>query len=199
MPFCKKCSSILMVKKSEEIIEFKELPKNDLLNFYVKRLESLRENLPLTKNAITISWNKTEIDNILSKTKDEFFTSLNKTREEVKEELLKLHHKLSIKNNLINYVHFCNDCGISYYLEPGTIISSRDYKINVINNDEVPEIRKTDPTLMRTKDYICPNKDCINNKDKSEKVQKAKEANMYKLRDNQIIYICTQCNLKWGT
>lgn len=201
MPFCNQCYNILSINKSDKQIEFKELSEKKFIDIYKERIYNAKNKYPLSEIAYHIKWPKEKIKNIVKNLTEEELNQFKTDRENLKERLEKLHDRLSLKNNsLVNYIYFCNDCNIRYFLEPGTVTSCIDFKINETKIDELPSIRKHDNTLMRTKDYKCINVDCESNTKKNNKeVLKKKEACLYKLRDNQIIYVCTLCNTKWGT
>ena len=65
--------------------------------------------------------------------------------------------------------------------------------------DEETKIKCHDPTLPRTKDFICPNSSCVNNTDSIE-ILKNKEAVFYRNQtEYNLKYICCQCYTQWGT
>jgi len=82
----------------------------------------------------------------------------------------------------------CDQCNETFVLKPGKLLSLKLRKntniSNIINTSEII----TDLTLPRTKDFICPNKDC--------KVKpNEKEAILYRPNPNEYItqYICVNC------
>jgi len=82
----------------------------------------------------------------------------------------------------------CSQCNEIFILPPGKLSTIKLKKISSINNvDNVDEII-TDYTLPRTKDFICPNKDC-----KIDEINK--EAVIYRPNPEEYItrYICTNC------
>ena len=90
---------------------------------------------------------------------------------------------------------FCNNCGYKKEISE----SLKLYEINKNNNIEKissiedNKILVQDPTLPRTKDYICKNINCI-----SHKNTKNKEAVYYRTQNSYTInYVCTVCFFEW--
>ena len=54
----------------------------------------------------------------------------------------------------------CTNCATTYFLEPGIIIDSINFEKNAVINNDDSAIRIKDQTLLRTKDFICPNSEC---------------------------------------
>lgn len=89
--------------------------------------------------------------------------------------------------------HFiCTSCGFSEKIPPRTLIYSKIYnETTVIDNEDYSHL-VDDPTLMRTRNYICENKRCKTHKDEN-----LNEAVMFKNQNGQIVYLCTVCNKSW--
>ena len=106
-----------------------------------------------------------------------------------------------MQKNISQFYLACTNCATTYFLEPGTVIDSINFEKSAIINDEDVKIRISDPTLARTKDYICPNSKCVTNTKKSDKnILLEKEAVFYRSgKEFNIKYICCQCNTQWGT
>jgi len=82
----------------------------------------------------------------------------------------------------------CSQCNEIFILPPGKLSTIKLKKTSNINNiDNVDEV-VTDYTLPRTKDFICPNKEC-----KPEEIKR--EAIIYRPNLNEFItqYICVNC------
>jgi aspartate carbamoyltransferase regulatory subunit len=86
----------------------------------------------------------------------------------------------------------CKNCGHYSILEPKTLV----FQINFEKEGEYfynPDL-KHDNTLPRTKDYICPNKNCTSHKD-----LKSKEAIFYRGKNYNLTYQCVNCDESWNT
>ena len=82
----------------------------------------------------------------------------------------------------------CAQCNETFILPPGKLFSVKLKKTTNINNIENVSEIVTDPTLPRTKDFICPNKSC--------KVSDIlKEAVLYRPNPLEYTtqYICNNC------
>jgi len=196
MSFCKYCSNLLRIVKNEDYNEdnIKQLEPNDMMAILSDKLNAKNSNYINSEYLYKINFSIEELKKIDTKN-NSFPKSIN-----IYEELKILYEEIIKQNknaNLFNYN--CNNCSMTYYLKPGTIIETVNYEKNDYIRDEIPSIRVKDQTLFRTKNFICVNNNCINNTDKSDKVQREKEAVFYKLIGNNIKYICSQCNTKWGT
>jgi hypothetical protein len=97
----------------------------------------------------------------------------------------------NIKKNMVpnTFCLKCAQCNETFILPAGKLLSIKLKKTNNVNNiDNIDEII-SDYTLPRTKDFICPNKEC--------KVDlKDKEAIVYRPNPNEYNtqYICTNCS-----
>lgn len=91
-----------------------------------------------------------------------------------------------------NAFFICKYCGHSKPIKPGTLIYSKNYIAT--GNTEVNDYSGVidDPTLPRTRDYICKNNDC-----NSHKNNIIKEATLTKNANEQIVYICNICFTSW--
>lgn len=196
MSFCKYCSNLLRIVKNDDYNEdnVKNLEPDDMVTILLDKLNAKNSNYNNSEYLYQINFPISDLKKITIKQKT-FPESIN-----VEEELKILYEEIIKQNknaNLFNYI--CNNCSMTYYLKPGTIIDTINYENNDVVQDEIPSIRVDDQTLFRTKNFICINNKCISNTDKSDKVQRAKEAVFYKLKHHNIKYICTQCNANWGT
>lgn len=117
---------------------------------------------------------------------------------ETKGKMLELYDKiLKNKETKSKFILNCTNCGTINQLKPETYIYSLNLKKQqIIYNDELIELKINDPTLPRTKDYICPNKKC--NTNKKEFDQTKKEAVIYRANDLYYTkYACTECKSSW--
>jgi len=198
MSFCKYCSNILRIDKNEDYDEnaIQKIKMVDMTNILVNKLNAKESNYNNEENIYQVDFSLSELSDL--KIDKKKFGSMTET--EIRTELENLYNEMIKQNknaNLFNYK--CDNCTTTYYLQPGTIIDSVNYECNNFIQDEIPEIRVQDQTLFRTKNFICINTKCISNTDKSDKIQREKEAVFYKLNHHNIKYICNQCNSQWGT
>ena len=100
-----------------------------------------------------------------------------------------------MENNSIYFI--CNNCNSSFEIEPGTIILSTNLDVS---NQTIQEydfkLKVDDPTWPRTKDFICPNKECKSNDKKADGVER--EAIIFRENKSFITrYVCTMCLSDW--
>lgn len=93
---------------------------------------------------------------------------------------------------------YCNNCSNIQEIEPGTIINvSGGVEQSVyIPKENINKIKnkKLNKSLLRTKNYICQNKDCPTHQN-----PKTKEAIIEHVSHDSFIvkYICCVCNCYW--
>lgn len=198
MSYCKYCQNILKIVKNKEYNELvvQELLKEDLVNLLSKKLDAISGQYIQDETIYRINFAIDEIDKMDINMKK--FKDIN--IDKVKTELKNLYEEIIRGNSNGNMFNFlCTNCSMTYYLQPGTVIDSVSFMETNYVQDETPEIRFDDPTLFRTKDFICVNNKCITNTDTSAKIQQEKEAVFYKLQTHNIKYICFHCKTQWGT
>lgn len=89
--------------------------------------------------------------------------------------------------------HFiCKYCGNHKVLRPGTMIYSRTINKNNIAQTEDYSFMIHDPTLPRTKNYICQYDECETHKNPNLKEAVISHNNL-----GQAVYICHQCENHW--
>ena len=78
----------------------------------------------------------------------------------------------------------------------GTKIFSGHIKEKMIDDESLLHLRSYDNTLPRTKDFVCPKKDCKSNKKGNEN---NREAVFYRPFPNEynLKYICCTCLTSW--
>lgn len=86
----------------------------------------------------------------------------------------------------------CKFCKHTKVIKPGTLIFSKNY--SGIDSNEIVDNSYSmhDPTLPRTRNYICQNKECKTHSDPLIKEAVIDKNSMY-----QIVYICTVCSTQW--
>jgi len=170
--FCPKCYFSLNIKKNIKLINVKSI--NDLINNLINN----KINLKLEND---ISLEKIKLNKI--------YLDLNKN---IQERIINNYKKFKNLNKIGFYI--CNSCGYFKNINNGTIIF--DNTQNSISNVDISNIQVNNNILPRTKDYICPNKECKANNPSYNKVDK--EAVFYR-KDNsyKLIYTCCLCSSNW--
>ena len=110
----------------------------------------------------------------------------------------KCSYSLDIKksddvNSIVDF--FCSNCGYKKKINDSLKLYelNKNNSISELTTIEDNKILAQDPTLPRTKDYICKNINCISHKDK-----KNREAVYFRDPKNfSINYICNVCYYKW--
>jgi hypothetical protein len=181
MIFCKECSSILVISKTD--IKF----EHNLITEPQQFLEIIDEDFDSLNNLIKFSENdlKKHLENI---------KKIGKEKEAIMDKYLSI---IKSQGNKAEFCYECKNCKSRFELSANTIIQSINYDIDKnINIYIPPEIRCADPTLPRTKNYICPNQNCKSHKDLINK-----EAIWYRTDHNgvnyYIEYVCCMCKKAW--
>lgn len=127
--------------------------------------------------------------------------------ENVQIEILHKYEEVDRNNkDSINRLKFiCYSCKYSKNLKSPTILLSDNMSFinktdeeqpttSITNNIVInPQNKILDPTLPRTKDYVCKNKDCG-----SHKNDENKEAVFFRINNTyQLIYVCCVCKTYW--
>ena len=78
-------------------------------------------------------------------------------------------------------------------MTPGTQLYNKSYVMVDTSSLENPLLKVNDPTLLRTRDYICKNKNCPTQKDKTNA-----EATFFRTKTSfQLTYVCCVCKTSW--
>lgn len=123
------------------------------------------------------------------------YTKANATN---KKNILDFYEKFKKEDiSMYKKVYFvCNKCGYQITIHPGTVLFSQDIeRNNLLLTNEDYSLMLNDPTLPRTKDYICVNTNCISH---DKKKFKDKEAVL--IRDPKtyrLTYVCNICHTNW--
>lgn len=86
----------------------------------------------------------------------------------------------------------CKFCQNHKPIEPGTLLYSKSYTSVQDQDNENYKNYVDDNTLLRTRNYICKNKNCPTHTN-----AKDKQAVLTKNNQHQIVYICTTCKTDW--
>ena len=201
MSYCKYCNDMLKISRNKNYNEsnIQELDAKSMCILLLEKLNAVRGLYNSDEYIYKFNFKESELLDVdISKIQK---TYPEKSELEIRADLKTLYNDIirNVKTSDL-FVLLCTTCGMSYHLKPNTIIDSINLDESLINQDEIPEIRFEDPTLFRTKNYICINKKCLTNIDKSEATQVSKEAAFYKLgKSHSVRYICGCCKMSWNT
>lgn len=205
MFYCKYCSDTLEIIKNTNLANEDNIKQIDsideLVEIYFSDLESKKNKYINSDTQFSIMWAESELDNLDLKNIIKSY-DVQMTQEELKTGLSNMYRQIvKFQKSVSNFYLSCTNCSTTYFLEPGTMIDSINYEKSAVIVDDDSKIRSQDPTLLRTKDYVCPNSKCATNTKTSDKeVMMNKEAVFYRVgKEYSIKYICCQCNTQWGT
>jgi transposase-like protein len=188
MKFCKHCNYVLNISKtsinSDDVVVYTIETMDQYLNYLKNVSTDLNHEVQL----------KIDLDTLKSKLMGKFKKNTKKV-----EELLQSYEAIKNKNKLDTNIYFiCQNCNSSFEIEPGTIILSTNLDVT---NQQIQsydlQFKILDPTLPRTKDFICPNKDCKSNED-SMLDTLTREAVIFRENKSFITrYVCSTCLTDW--
>lgn len=167
--FCPKCNFILDIEKNIDLI------KVDDINKMIKLL--LNGNINLNTS---ISFNDIKKNAEYDKLSSEEKTLLD-------------NNYSSFKN--LNKVGFfkCLNCEYFTNIKNKTILIDSS-KSQIYKSDLYFKLQKNNDILPRTRDYICPNKNCKAH----DKNFKEREAVFYRVNNTyRLKYLCTICDMEW--
>lgn len=189
MFFCEKCRYLFNITKE---IKGKQLGGkiNDALNSI---FEKFSKNQKI---------NEKDISKITAKdiTDDERFEAMNKKdQKKLISQIKEINNKFFVEEVPVegkvgsNVAYFiCKFCKNHKSIKPGTLIYSKSYNTSTSIETEDYTYAIYDQTLVRTKNYICPNKKC-----ESHKNDDVREAVITKNINDQAVYVCTSCSTHW--
>ena len=187
MKFCKHCNYVLNISKTPI--------QNDDKIIYT--IETMEQYLNYIKNVSEEVNQEVELKIDYDTLKAKLMVKYRKNTKKV-DEILTNYQTIknkTVENNSIYFI--CNNCNSSFEIEPGTIILSTNLDVS---NQTIQEydfkLKVDDPTLPRTKDFICPNKECKSNDKKADGVER--EAIIFRENKSFITrYVCTMCLSDW--
>jgi hypothetical protein len=206
MFYCKYCSDTLEIIKNTNLANESAIKQiesvDELVEIFFSDMESKKNKFINSDTQYSIMWPESEIDNLDLKQiiKKNEVTGMGS--EELKTSLSNMYRQIvKFQKSISNFYLSCTNCSTTYFLEPGTVIDSINFEKSAASNDDDSKIRLNDPTLPRTKDFICPNSKCVTNvKSDDINVLVNKEAVFYRSgKEYNIKYICCECNTQWGT
>ena len=184
MFFCPNCNFLLDLTKSSNNSKVKQTTIKKVLDFIKSVLN----------NSDTSNFNLLFNEKDLVKGKDYKKLDSEKKKQVLDEYKKIIKEKYSKKSNIqLN----CNKCGHKQPLKSGTVLFKGSSENNFNEDLSIVSLRANDKTLPRTKDYVCPNKNCETHK-KSKLVEK--EAIFYRpIRNSYAIkYMCLSCKTIWN-
>lgn len=102
-------------------------------------------------------------------------------------------YDISSKNQVDKMLFVCHVCGNVEEIKPGTKIMSKSSSTSTYERVKNLQFQKELPVLNRTRDYICPNKECP-----TRKYPETREAVMNRIeRSYSVRYTCTVCDTTW--
>jgi len=103
----------------------------------------------------------------------------------------------NVKDNIEKKDYFICNCASYEEIEPNTLLIIKQPKNKTHQNYnlyENPEFKVNNSTLLKTRNYICPNKDCPTHKNPELRC-----ANIEHTNYNTVIvkYMCEVCKTEW--
>jgi transposase-like protein len=188
MKFCKHCNYVLNISKTPINNEEKVTYTIETMDQYLNYLKNVSTEL---NHEVEL---KIDYETLKSKLMGKFKKNVKKVDDFLKDyETLK---NKTVENTNIYFI--CQNCNSSFEIEPATIILSTNLDISnqQIQNYDL-QFKILDPTLPRTKDFICPNTSCESNSEsKLDTVDR--EAVIFRENKSFITrYVCTTCLSDW--
>lgn len=122
------------------------------------------------------------------------YKKLSKQNQEL---VLSKFNEITNKTSGKHGVYFiCKYCGYSSPIKKGTIIYNKNIsKEQQVTSLENYDLKCIDPTLPRTKDYICKNAECPT---QDKKHEDEKEAVFFRPKHSyEVTYVCCVCKKGW--
>lgn len=187
MKFCKHCNYVLNISKTPIQNDDKVIYTIETMDQYLNYIKNVSEEI---NQEVEL---KIDYDTLKNKLMVKYRKNVKKV-----DEILANYQSIKNKNVENNSIYFiCNNCNSSFEIEPGTIILSTNLDVsNQTIQDYDFKFKVQDPTLPRTKDFICPNKECKSNDKKEYGVER--EAIIFRESKSFITrYVCTMCLSDW--
>lgn len=188
MFFCEKCRYAYDVTKDVKSKQLGGKNADALKNIFTR----FKSNQPIDKDdleKLTVKdiTNDERYDALPEKTRKRLISNIKNTDKNFFVEEAK-----SEDSNINNAAYFiCKFCKNPKLIKPGTLIYSKNYSGNTVETIDYSNIIH-DPTLSRTRTYICKNAKCSTHKNPQDK-----EAILTKNTSDQIVYVCTICKMDW--
>jgi len=188
MKFCKHCNYVLNISKTSINTDNVDTYTIETMDQYLNYLKNVSTELNHDVNL------KIDLETLKSKLMGKFKKNTKKV-----DELLETYISLKNKNNQNTNIYFiCQNCNSSFEIDPGTIILSTNLDVT---NQQIQsydlQFKILDPTLPRTKDFICPNSECESNKQTLLDTVN-REAVIFRENKSYITrYVCSHCLTDW--
>lgn len=202
MEFCVFCNDMLRITKNKHLdpTTHKTLKLNQFVNLLLQMYDNEENHYYSNEHMYTLDFSEKDILTVnIDKIKESY---PHKSDLSIRANMKKLYKEITNESSDISPFNLtCDTCHKNFRLLPDTLLDSLSLDKKKVIIDESPEIRFEDPTLFRTKNYICINETCPTRTDKSKAMQKKKEAVFYKPETNNhsIRYICGVCHSFWRT
>ena len=181
MNFCKKCNYVLNITK-------KQLNEEDKNHYKIVSLESF---LNYVKYNMTEANQTVEIKIDRESLKEKLLSKFKKNPEKI-DELISNYDMISSKKNNFDVYLVCNNCNSTYTINSKSVILTTNLEGEQLKEFNL-DYKCQDPTLPRTKDYICTNDKCVTHKDIDNK-----EAIFFRQGKGYLVsYVCTICKSSW--
>jgi hypothetical protein len=173
---------------------------DDVVKQVLLELEPKKKKYINSDIQFSVNFSELILKNYISSFDKKLLEKYNITFDKFKTLVLnKFQEIIKQQREVTNFIRQCSNCGSSFFLEPETVIYSINYERSYLFQDDETRIKCNDPTLPRTKDFICPNEKCITNTE-SIKILQNKEAVFYRNQyEYNLKYICCDCFTQWGT
>jgi hypothetical protein len=178
MYYCPKCNFTLDISKNIKNPNINEIKTpDDFIDLILDEDYDGITKLKFSKNDLEKNKNFKKLD------KDKQSLVLNKCTE-------------FCLDKTIDAFFICNNCNYHIKLISGTKIFTAHIKEKRIDDESLLQLRANDNTLPRTKDFICPKKDCKSNKKEFEHIREAVFYRPFQDEYN-LKYICCTCMTSW--
>lgn len=158
---------------------------NEAEEFYEKIITAIEGDQPLTNEELS----KIDIKNMI---KTDYYKGL-KSKSAIKKKLLGMIEDMGNSDENVTFYLFCTNCGYSRPLDSGFHVLSKNRE-GVASTHDYSDDSKIRNIVHygiypRTREFICPNKDCASHKkDHSTEAVFMRDGNSY-----HMIYVCTTC------
>ena len=192
--FCPDCDSVLDISKSvvKKVFNFDESQtsvseeESDNGNKIIEKILQNSNNENIEK-----IFENVKIDKIKS---SESYVKLNNMKKKTVNDTIE-KYLTHLNNNNIHAYYFCKSCSWSQKIKPGTQImnkTSDESQVSYFNIDKLKN-KIYDSSLLRTRNYICPNDKCPANTDDTKH-----EAVIYRINNTinkttMTKYTCVAC------
>jgi hypothetical protein len=183
MNFCKKCNYVLNITK-------KQLNEEEKNHYKIATFEAflnyVKYNMDEANQTVDIQMDRESL-------KEKLVLKFKKTPQKI-DELINQYDIISSRKNNFDVYSICNNCNSSYTINSKSIILSTNLETSGTQFKEINlEYKCMDPTLPRTKDYICYNEKCLTHKNLDNK-----EAIFFREGKGYITrYVCCKCYTSW--